>query len=114
MQSEFNDTTPSLEQIQISWNPLSINGDDTQLNELLITTGNPAGATLAVNCMLTEVQTAQFILFDLSGRAVYTTGDIPMNKGRNEFVVQDLSDGLYFARLNLEDRSINARVTVLH
>ena len=64
--------------------------------------------------LLTEAQTAQLILFDLSGGAIYTTGDIPMSKGQNEFVVQDLSDGLYFARLNLEDRSINARVTVLH
>ncbi len=114
MKSESNDTTPSLEQIQISWDPLSIHRDDTQLNELLITTGNPAGATLAVNCLLTEAQTAQLILFDLSGKAVYTTGHLQMNKGQNEFIVRDLSDGLYFARLNLEDRSINARVTVLH
>ncbi|MCK5035829.1 MAG: T9SS type A sorting domain-containing protein, partial [Candidatus Sabulitectum sp.] len=114
MKSESNDTTPSLEQIQISWNPMSINGNDIQLNELLISAGNPSGADLAVRCLLTEAQTAQLILFDLSGRAIYTTGDIPMSKGQNEFVVQDLSDGLYFARLNLEDRSINARVTVLH
>ncbi|MCK5842202.1 MAG: T9SS type A sorting domain-containing protein [Candidatus Sabulitectum sp.] len=114
MESESNDTTPSMEQIQISWNPMSINGDDIQLNDLLISAGNPSGADLAVCCLLTEAQPAKLSLFDLSGRAIYTTGDIPMNKGQNEFVVQDLSDGLYFARLDLEHESINARVTVLH
>ena len=114
MQSESPEVTPVLEHIQISWNPLSIGGDDIHNFELTVAQGNPSGHNLTIRCILPETQTAQLTLYDLSGRAIYATGNVTMDKGQNDFNVQEIPDGLYFARLNLENNSISTRVTVLH
>ncbi|MCK5130554.1 MAG: T9SS type A sorting domain-containing protein [Candidatus Sabulitectum sp.] len=57
--------------------------------------------------------TADLTVYDLSGRSVFSTGETMMNRGMNEFSPADLSDGIYLIRLNLKDRSLNVRITVL-
>jgi len=114
MNSEACDTTPSLEQIEISWNPMSTGENPTLENELCCTGSNPSGSSIPVNCRLADAQTARLILYDLSGRAVFNTGMLPMNAGNNTFTVSNLSGGIYFARLNLAEGSISARFTVLN
>lgn len=114
MLSETSENTPSLEEIQISWNPLSIEGNEFCLDELLVLQGNPAGSNLAIMCNLSEAQTAQLTLYDLSGRAVFDTGESQMNQGQNQFNIASLSNGVYFAGLNLKNKRITARFTVIN
>jgi hypothetical protein len=106
------DTTPSLEQIEISWNPMSAGNGNPALLGLFIAEGNPTGNCLSIYCRLDEKQEASLAVFDLSGRSVFDTGRILMNAGTNEFTVQDLSSGLYFARLTADENTYCARITV--
>jgi hypothetical protein len=114
MNSEPCDTTPSLEQIEISWNPMSTGDNPILKNKLFCACSNPSRSSISVNCRLADAQTTRLILYDLSGRTVFNTGIIHLNASNNTFTVSDLSGGIYFARLNLAGGSISARLTVLN
>jgi len=113
MQSENCDTTPQLEQIEIAWNPLSIE-EETFVNSLCVEEGNPIRGNFSLNCNLATNQLAELFMYDLTGRTVFQTGIVPMSEGNNIYSISNLSEGVYFAKLKLINGSFSKRVTVLH
>ena len=114
MQTESPETTPSLENLEISWNPLSIGSAGESETLLRVEGGNPLGNSPLVICTLPETGTATLTIYDLSGRAVFTTGERVLPGGTSEFRISRLSDGVYFAGLQSEEGRIATRFTIIN
>ena len=114
MESQNWIDSPVLEQLQISWNPLSISGGETiGSNDLHVIGSNPAGADVSMQCILASDRIAELQVYDIAGRMVYSTGAIPMISGVNTFNLTDLSAGIYISRLVLPEETLSVRLTVL-
>ena len=56
---------------------------------------------------------ASFSIFDLSGRLIWTTGEMPLQAGENTALVDGLRNGVYIARLSLGEYQHLAKFTVV-
>ena len=109
------DSTPTLNDVTISWNPLGI--EETaepipQGTEMLPIAPNPS-STPAVRFGLSETASVKISIFDLSGRLI---SEIPGNnytKGYHDVMIVDLSPGIYFCRMISGDFTAMRRFVVI-
>jgi len=95
------DTTPSLYDITLSWDPLGI-GETAEPGppgtELLPFSPNPA-STPAVRFGLIEHASVEISIFDLSGRLISKVNGKGYSRGFHEVMLGNLSSGIYFCRM---------------
>ncbi len=110
------DTTPHMQELSITWNSLSVEPDATgNIQPLRILNGNPACGVVEISCYLESPDDAGLSIYDLSGRIVLSTEErSEMKSGENIVYLYGLSDGIYFARLDVSGDRYTERFTVLN
>ncbi|MEN8208070.1 MAG: T9SS type A sorting domain-containing protein, partial [Candidatus Fermentibacteria bacterium] len=109
------DTTPTLSDVSISWNPLGIERTAELIpsgTELLPFIPNPA-STPAVRFGLHEPASVDISVFDMSGRLVFDNHGHEYSQGYHNIALVSLSSGIYFCRLAAGDYSATQRFVVI-
>ena len=109
------DTTPSLYDITLSWDPLGI-GETAEPGppgtELLPFSPNPTSAPY-VRFGLPEPASVGISIFDLSGRLVSNIRGDEYSPGFHDVLLEDLSPGIYFCRMTSGDFTATQRFVVI-
>ena len=109
------DTTPSLHDITLSWDPLGIEETaetSPQGTGLLPFSPNPASAP-AVRFGLLEPASVDISIFDLSGRLVSEIPGDEYSTGFHDVPLGDISPGIYFCRMISDDFMATQRFVVI-
>ena len=94
------DTTPTLNDITISWDPLGISGNTGPHSfEMLPFYPNPTTSAPSVRFGLPEASSVELFIFDVSGRLVSAIPTEEYAPGYHSLVLDALSPGIYFCRL---------------
>jgi hypothetical protein len=99
-------TTPTLTDITITWDPVSI-GDTTEpippAIALLPITPNPTAGSPIIRFGLPEPASVDISIFDLSGRLISEIHGDDYSPGYHDVLLGDLSSGVYFCRMISDD-----------
>ena len=92
--------TPSLDDVTISWNPLSIE-DEQHTSEymLLGTQPNPSFRAASIGFAVPEMALVELLVFDLTGHLVSTTDQEEYSQGVHQVQLEELTPGIYFCRM---------------
>ena len=115
LETANSDTTPSLHDITISWNPLGIGeapGAIPAGTVLLPFSPNPASAP-SVRFGLLEPACVDISIFDLSGRLVSEIHGDEYLPGYHSLQLDDLSYGIYFCLMISDDFMATQRFVVI-
>jgi len=94
------DTTPSLLDVTVTWDPLGIGGFEPSGTCLLPVTPNPSGPSPSIDFNLAEEGITEISVYDLSGRLVIEEiGPSEYQAGYHSIQLQGLGEGIYFARM---------------
>ncbi len=111
-----NISTPTLNDITISWNLLGINetaGPIPQVPELLPIAPNPSAGSPMIRFGLPEPAFVGICIFDLSGRLVSEVSGDEYSPGYHEVLLADLNSGIYFCRMITGDFTATLRFIVV-
>ena len=109
------DSTPILEDVVITWNPVSIEDTTDPIpsgTELLPIAPNP-GSAPAIRFSLPEPASVEISIFDLSGRLICEIQRDEYSPGYHDVLLADLSPGIYLCRMISEDFSATQRFVVI-
>ena len=92
-------STPTLNDVTLNWDPFGIEGDP-QVTEYSLLGAVPNPSSLpAVRFSLPETASVELSIFDLSGRLVSKINGEEYSPGYHDFMIVDLSPGIYFCRM---------------
>jgi len=115
LETADSDTTPSLHDVTLSWDPLGIGESPDAIpagTVLLPFSPNPASAP-SVRFGLLEPAYVNVSIFDMSGRLVSENyGDVYF-QGYHEVLLGDLYPGIYFCRMTSGDFTALERFVVI-
>lgn len=113
LQSEVPESTPVLEEVSVSWDPLGASGEETgHFPALLPLRPNPAALHTA-RVDLPFPATVSLAVFDVAGRLVRRTPPLDLPKGTHGIGIEGLSSGVYFCRMTSEYPVCVRRFTVI-
>ena len=94
------DTTPILNDITITWDPLGV-GDDPQVTEYLLfgVEPNPACGSVSIGFAVPEMSPVEFSIFDLAGHLVISPAQGEYSPGVHQVQLGELAPGIYFCRM---------------
>jgi hypothetical protein len=94
------DTTPTLLDVTVTWDPLGI-GDFGSPEGYFLSpmTPNPAGPSPSISFGLPEAGMMELSIFDASGRVIEEIGPSEYQAGYHSIQLQGLGEGIYFARM---------------
>ncbi len=110
------DTTPTLNDVTISWNPLGIGETAEPIppgTELLPISPNPSSGSPIIRFALTETANVDIYIFDFSGRLVSEIHEDEYSIGFHEVLLVDLYAGIYFCRMTSGDFTATQRFVVI-
>jgi hypothetical protein len=91
--------TPELEEVTVSWNPVGIEGGESDPQALLPVSPNPSSGSLLLRFTLTRSESVSLSVFDLAGRLVKETWEDEFPAGVHAIPLEGLSPGVYFCRM---------------
>jgi len=116
LQTSVPNATPILNDVTISWNPVSI-GDTTEPISpgiaLLPITPNPVIGSPGIRFGLPEPASVDISIFDLSGRLISEIHGDDYSPGYHDVLLGDLSPGVYFCRMVTGDFTATQRFVVI-
>ncbi len=94
------DTTPLLNDVTITWDPLGV-GDDPQATEYLLhgAKPNPACGAIHIGFAVPVQSPVKLSIFDLTGHLVTTPVQEEYSPGVHEAQIDELMPGIYFCRM---------------
>lgn len=98
----YQDTTPELEAVTVSWNPLGTSEPDTGLRlrtGLLPVSPNPSPGGASIHYALAGAAPVELRIYDVSGRLVDGAAWESRAAGSHRYVVRGLPSGVYVCRL---------------
>ena len=108
------DTTPTLNDITITWNPLSISGDIVPNSfELLPFYPNPSRGAPSVRFALPEASSVELFIFDVSGRLVEQFSTEEYAPEYHSIFLDEFSPGIYICRMISGDFTETQRFVVI-
>jgi hypothetical protein len=107
------DTTPSLLDVTVTWDPLGTGGPEPSVTCLLPVTPNPSGPSPSIGFNLCETGTATLYVYDLSGRLVREFGPAEYPAGAQTIQLQPLSPGIFFVRMQAGEFTATQRFVVV-
>ncbi len=106
-------TTPALNDITFSWDPMGIEGgENPTVLALLPFSPNPSSSP-AVRFGLPEHASVELSVFDLSGRLVSENHGEEYSPGYHDVLLGELSPGVYFCRMISGDFTATQRFVVI-
>jgi hypothetical protein len=94
------ETTPTLLDVTITWDPLSTGeGEGPAVLELLSFSPNPSSGPIAVSFGLPSNTVASFSVFDVSGRTVAQAPAAEYPAGYQQIQLGELPPGIYICRM---------------
>ena len=116
LETVTDNSTPTLNDITISWNPLGINetaGPISQESELFPIIPNPSAGIPRIRFWLPESAYVDIYVFDLSGRLVNENFGDDYTPGYHDVLLDDLSSGIYFCKMTAGDFTATQRFVVI-
>ena len=110
------DSTPTLNDVTITWNPLGIGETAEPIppgTELLPFSPNPVAGSPIIRFGLHETAFVDISVFDLSGRLVTEVIGYEYSPGFHDVLLEDLSPGIYFCRMMSDEYSATQRFVVI-
>jgi hypothetical protein len=107
-------TTPELDDVTVSWDPLGA-GESPQAEQyaLLGPRSNPSPAYVTIRLTIPEASSVELEVFDISGRRVCHTGPREYCEGLHCVPVGELSSGVYFCRMRAGGFAATGRFVVI-
>jgi len=116
LETSDTDTTPTLNDVTITWDPVSI-GDTTEPIPpgiaLLPIVPNPTEGSPIIRIGLPEHASIELTIFDLSGRLISEIHGDDYSPGYHDVLLGDLSPGVYFCRMISGDFAAAQRFIVI-
>jgi len=108
------DTTPVLNDVMITWDPLGV-GDDPQVTEYLLfgAEPNPACGTVSICFAVPELSPVELSIFDLAGHLVIAPAQEEYSPGVHQVQLEELAPGIYFCRMISEEFTATQRFVVI-
>jgi hypothetical protein len=115
LQTSDQDTTPYLEDITLTWNPLGILEVESPVREYALygALSNPASGSAALAFSIPEQCSVKLDIFDLSGRIVAIPADGSFSPGMHQVLLDGLPPGIYFCRMISGDFTATQRFVVI-
>jgi hypothetical protein len=107
------DTTPTLLDLTVTWDPLGTGGSGPRGTCLLPVAPNPSSSSPSIDFSLAETGTATLCIYDLSGRLVREFGTAEYPAGAHTIQLQPLSPGIYFVRMRAGEFIATQRFAVV-
>ena len=110
------ETTPSLHDVTLSWDPLGIGETSEPIptsTTLLPISPNPVKGTPVIRFGLPEPASVEISIFDLSGRLVSEIHGDEYSPGFHNVLLGDFSPGIYFCRMISGDFTATQRFVVI-
>ncbi|MDM7993071.1 MAG: FG-GAP-like repeat-containing protein [Candidatus Fermentibacter sp.] len=89
-------TTPVLEEVTFTWNPLGIAGDHPPALFELVPVPNPAHGEAFILLGMPVAGTVELTVYDLAGRQVSIRSGMELDAGWNEVALGEFPPGVYF------------------
>jgi len=100
LESSSSDTTPTLIDVTITWDPFGIEGNpNVPKYSLFGATPNPAFGIVNVYFAVPEVSLVEIAIFDLVGHLIITRSQEEYLQGIHHVQLSELSPGIYFCRM---------------
>ncbi len=108
------DSTPTLNDVTIHWDPLGV-GDDPQVTEYLLfgAEPNPSCGSVSIGFAIPELSQVELSVYDITGRLVITPSQREYSPGVHQMQLGELTPGIYFCRMISEDFSATQRFVVI-
>jgi hypothetical protein len=108
------DTTPTLLDVTVTWDPLGT-GDSGGPESYFLSpvTPNPSGPSPSISFGLPEAGFAEISVFDISGRLVQGTSPVEYQAGYHTIQLQELHPGIYFVRMTSGEITATQRFAVV-
>jgi len=106
------ESSPTLEEITITWSTLGIYDPDADVTALIGPSPNPSTGFVSIQFSLSRASSATFQVFDVSGRLVRNACSA-RPEGQNEIQFEELQPGVYIVRMLCEHFSATDRFIVL-
>jgi hypothetical protein len=99
-----------------------MNREETGLNDLnkdgsqIVTVyPNPAKTNISANITLLRSQEVTIDLYDTQGKTVKSVSKGILSQGKSNFDISltDVSEGIYFLKVNTEDASVGKKIVVI-
>jgi hypothetical protein len=108
------DTTPTLLDVSVTWDPLGVDGGSVPSGfELLPVRPNPCAGTAGIDFGLPVAATVELSLFDISGRLVQDIAAAEYQPGWHEIQLSELSPGVFFVRMTAGEFEATQRFVVV-
>jgi len=115
LQTSDQDTTPYLEDITLTWNPLGIPEVESPVREYALygALSNPASGSAALAFSIPEQCSVKLDIFDQAGRIVAIPADGSFTPGMHQVLLGGLPPGIYFCRMTSGDFTATQRFVVI-
>jgi hypothetical protein len=116
LQTSVPNATPILNDVTISWNPVSIEETTEPIPPgiaLLPIAPNPVAGSPVIRFGLPEPASVELSIFDLSGRLISEIHGDDYSPGYHDVLLGDLSPGVYFCRMVSGDFTATQRFVVI-
>lgn len=109
------DTTPTLNDVTVSWDPMSIEENDfiPPYTALLHISPNPVAGTVQIRFNLQDASPVKIVLFDITGRKINTVLEEERPAGSHSVHLNTLTPGIYFCRMTSVDIIATQRFVVI-
>ncbi len=114
LNSSDPDTTPVLNDVTISWNPVGV-GDEPDLTEYVLfgTEPNPASEFVKICFSVPENAPVELSIYDLTGRLVIMPSHVEYAPGVHYVHFTELNPGMYFCRMRAGNFTAAQRFVVI-
>jgi hypothetical protein len=111
LNSEDQSSTPVLDEISISWNPLGLEGPDPASTGLTVNP-NPSRGGSCLRIGLPLRSDVRLMVFDMTGRLVWESSG-EFRAGFSDVFLTDIHSGIYLCRMSVGDDNVSARMVIL-
>ncbi len=114
METDDPNSTPTLHDITLNWDPYGIEGNPcTSVYSLPGVIPNPICGAVSICFGLPEPSMVRISVFDLSGRLISEIHGDEYSMGFHDILIGDLSPGIYFCRMISGDFTATQRFVVI-
>ncbi|MCK5117513.1 MAG: T9SS type A sorting domain-containing protein [Candidatus Aegiribacteria sp.] len=107
------DTTPILNDVTISWNPLGIEGNARTDIQLLSVSPNPCYNSPVIRFSLSSPEMVSLSVYDIFGRQRFGITDDEFSSGYHQVLSDGLTPGIYFCRMTAGEFAATQRFVVI-
>ncbi|RKZ07710.1 hypothetical protein DRQ25_10905 [Candidatus Fermentibacteria bacterium] len=114
LNSSDPDTTPVLNDVTISWNPVGV-GEELDIDEYFLfgAEPNPASDFVRIGFSVPDYAPVELSIYDLSGRLVIMPSHVEYAPGVHHVHFTELNPGIYFCQMRAGDFTATQRFLVI-